>query len=260
MNKSPNCFSYLTIILWGCLVIGLLSLTGCAQQRNTYEVTNVYEYPIKPGSREWLALGSHDEMLKVCQIPEEILSKMSTDALVETVLKYPLYGDMLAYLNLQEGFNSVSANFNGISTLMNRNDSGTALLKKYHSMNPEALDKRWGLEEQGQYDASFTYIEMLLAQDVILSKLTSSEQQDLLAAALAKGRAKQKHIEVYGHFGLERTALLLGRTLQKKNFVAFNQKIEADTTLQLFLNDAVTLPDALLNDIFTQTEMFLAQN
>jgi hypothetical protein len=166
---------------------------------------------------------------------------------------------MFAYLNLQEGFNSVASSFNGLSELMNRKDAGSALLNKYRAMNPEAIDKSWSLEQQGQYDTGFTYIEMLMAQDAILANLTETERHDLLAEALKKSQGKQKYAEIYGQFGLERTVLLMGRILQKENFAPFNQKVLEDTTLRAFLGDGTTATDTILDKIFSQAKEFLAQ-
>ena len=66
------------------------------------KIADLYDFPIKPGTEEWKAMVSHDEMLKACQVPELVLQKMSTEGLVETVLNYPLYGDMKAHNSLQQ--------------------------------------------------------------------------------------------------------------------------------------------------------------
>jgi len=256
INTSPRHFSTAIAFLLGCLAVGL---TACVGQNDNPKSDVIYDYPVKPGTQEWRVLKSHDEMLKVCQIPDALLHKMSTKALVETVLNYPLYGDIFAYLNFQAGFNSVASNFNGISELLNRKDAGTELLARYRAMDPAAIDKSWTLLQQGQYDTKFTYIEMLLAQDAILASLTETERHDLLADALKKSQAKQKYSEIYGQFGLERTALLMGRILQKENFAPFNQKAREDATLRAFLGDGATATDTILNEIFSQAKEFLAQ-
>ena len=79
--------------------------------------SSAYDYPVKPGTPEWKALTSHSQMQEVCQIPADVLENMPTKALVQTCLDYPLYGDMLAYDNTQEGFDQVTAGFNGLRLL-----------------------------------------------------------------------------------------------------------------------------------------------
>ncbi|MFZ3101985.1 MAG: hypothetical protein WA113_07270 [Desulfitobacteriaceae bacterium] len=94
-----------------------------------------YQYPVKGGTEEWKKLNSHAEMLDVVQIPENILKKMTTAELVETVLNYPLYGDMYSYDTFQQGIESIIIQFNGLSELLKRDDAGTVLLAKYKEKN-----------------------------------------------------------------------------------------------------------------------------
>ena len=74
-----------------------LSLLACSSKANNSAITDAYEYPVKPGTDAWRAFTTHEEMLKACQIPESTLHAMSTEGLVETVLNYPLFNDVLAY-------------------------------------------------------------------------------------------------------------------------------------------------------------------
>ena len=43
-------------------------------------------------------------MVQVCQVPEEILQQLTTPALLETCLSYPLLLDMFAFDDLKKGF------------------------------------------------------------------------------------------------------------------------------------------------------------
>lgn len=73
-----------------------------------------YEYPVQPGSDKWTNFINHNSMASVCQIPKSILTIMSTDKLLEAVLKYPLLGDIFAFNSDQEGFDVVTSRFNGL--------------------------------------------------------------------------------------------------------------------------------------------------
>jgi hypothetical protein len=77
----------------GLLIIPalILSMPACVKPASKAAVSGVYDYPVKPGTAEWKALGSHVEMLKVCQIPDSNLTRMSTADLLETVLNYPRF-------------------------------------------------------------------------------------------------------------------------------------------------------------------------
>ena len=63
----------------------------------------VYDFPVKPGSAMWNNFETHQQMLDACQIPENVLSKMSTEDLVTTCLNYPLSIDCFAYDNEVKG-------------------------------------------------------------------------------------------------------------------------------------------------------------
>lgn len=90
-------------------------------------VTVPYEYPIKPGTTEWEGFLSREEMIEACQIPEEILSRMTTDALVKTILNYPMIFEMLIFETIDSdidvGFWHIANSFNGLQELMGREDA-----------------------------------------------------------------------------------------------------------------------------------------
>ncbi|MDR1102936.1 MAG: hypothetical protein LBL42_04170 [Tannerella sp.] len=48
-----------------------------------------WDYPVKPGTDGWIQLHSHDDMIDVCQIPEAVLSGLSTADLTDICLDYP---------------------------------------------------------------------------------------------------------------------------------------------------------------------------
>ena len=85
-----------------CFTLSLLCLTGSAFATNVaepepavldesgYSIDTPYEYPITLDMPEWASLTSLQEKLEVCQIPEDILPQLTTPALIETVLDYPL--------------------------------------------------------------------------------------------------------------------------------------------------------------------------
>lgn len=97
------------------LTTGALLFIGCAQQKSDSNIADAYyDYPVKGGTEEWKSFTNLNEMLEACQISESILKKMSTAGLVETVLNYPLLGNMFAYNFPQQGFEAATAQFNGL--------------------------------------------------------------------------------------------------------------------------------------------------
>lgn len=251
MTRSRNLIKHLSLA--GMAVIMLL--LGVAQSAAAYpqpvaKAKDAYNFPIKPGTAAWAALPTHDDMLRATQLPARVLAPMSTEGLVETVLNYPLYNDMLAFNDLQYGFNTVASRFNGLTALLQRPDAGAVLLARYQAMDPTAIAPDATLLKQGQIDGQFAAIEMLLAQDSIRKSLSGDQQATLVNETLKKFEAKQQRADVYGHTGRERTALVLGRILRDQS-ASFAQ---ADVALQEFLNTGTFAPEEVLVSIIATAD------
>ncbi len=92
-----------------------------------YDLHDPYRYPVLPGSDEWKALDSHADKVSACAIPDEILERMSTEALLDSVLNYPLLGDIYLWDTVPQGLEAVSSGFNGLQELMEREDISRVL-------------------------------------------------------------------------------------------------------------------------------------
>lgn len=49
-----------------------------------------WDYPIKPGTDEWAKLDTHEEKVEVSQIPDDVLTSLSTVDLYKLVIKLSL--------------------------------------------------------------------------------------------------------------------------------------------------------------------------
>ena len=94
-----------------------------------YTINTPYQYPLTAGTDAWGALMNHAEKVDLCQIPEDILSLMTTEALAETVLSYPLLLDMYVWDSTTTGYKVIAATFNGLAELERRPD-GLSTLKE----------------------------------------------------------------------------------------------------------------------------------
>jgi len=94
---------------------------------NNYSVDTPYTYPVVPGTDAWAALETRADMAEACMIPEELLSEMTTSALLETVLNYPLLADIMAFNSAEQGVERVASGFNGLQELLLRNDLQAAM-------------------------------------------------------------------------------------------------------------------------------------
>lgn len=242
----------------GLLIISalLLNMAACVKPADKSAVSDVYDYPVKPGTAAWKTLGGHVEMLKACQIPQSKLNTLSTAGLVETVLNYPLFLDALAYNWPQEGFNAVSGQFNGLQELLKRKDAGTTLLAKYKTMDPKAMGQDWTDLQKGDYAFKFMYIEMLLAQPTVINGLTVEQERDLVRELLAKTDAKRQS-EIYGGLSQASSLWVIARVLEQVNYAPFMNAIGADSYYHSFVDKGSFVDDSITQDILKQAQGYL---
>lgn len=134
MENSAGCAIYILFIhnsIW-------------RNQKNWITIHNwyPYEYPIVPGTQEWIKLEDVVARREVCQIPDDVLNHITTDALLETVINYPFRADMYSFNDFQTGYKAVKSRFNGLQELERRSDCLDALLRysqvSYSSNDDEA--------------------------------------------------------------------------------------------------------------------------
>jgi hypothetical protein len=110
-----------------CILCCTITFTvGCekaGQPGLEYTITDAYKYPVEPGMEEWKKLNSLQEKAEACQIPVDILGSMTTEALIETVVNYPLFINVFAYDNKKTGLEHVKGYFNGLQELYQRDDA-----------------------------------------------------------------------------------------------------------------------------------------
>lgn len=196
---------------------------------------NAYDYPVTPGMDEWKTLSGHPGMVEVCQIPTSVLRRLSTDGLIETVLNYPLIFDVWAHNTPQQGISAVISQFNGLQELLIRHDSGTKLLAKYTSMDIESIKTDLSDLELVDYYFKIKIVEMVIAQQPIVSSLSTNQLDDLVIQALAKVKQEQQEGVFPVSYDVQITAWLICRALKQANYGPFLEKFNEDNDLQIFV-------------------------
>ena len=127
-----------------------------------------WDYPV--GTEEWNSPMSWNERNAFCQIPDEVLTSISTYDLIEMCLLYPLFMESTFSSNTFElGLNALFRTFNGVRELFLREDVAKELLKKYRCMmqkqNLSILDEPTTSDsEKGFYSIITWYVEILLSR------------------------------------------------------------------------------------------------
>ncbi|WP_161846922.1 hypothetical protein [Pseudoflavonifractor sp. 524-17] len=133
-----------------------------------YTIDTPYEYPIQPGTPEWDAYETTHEKAVLCQIPEDILGKLTTPALVETIVNYPFLVEMTLFATPEEGYAAVHACFNGLPELERRPDGGAVLMDYYEICKKQRSDLIF---------LDFMTMEIILQQPEITVHMSPAQQQ-----------------------------------------------------------------------------------
>jgi len=232
------------ILIACCLVFNLLN----AQ-------TVKWDYPVKPGTPEWSAFLTHDEMLNACLIPSEILNTLSTEELVILCLNYPIRFDFYAYTSLNEGLKKVVSNFNGLQELSKRKDNVEFLLNRLKSIELEKLP--FGILSQteiGEVIVGLTLTELFLSQESVLENATPGQLKEIASIALKNTLLKESHPQLYSQHSVEASTYLLCIGLAKlNNGVVTSSNVESFLSSGTFIGSSKSEIIGELIQIFSKT-------
>ena len=93
------------------------------------------EYPISQYDSGWKEFDSHEEMVRACTVPAEILKSMSTDDLLNLAYDYPLLIDMYSYNTIQDGIKALISQSNIFRELYKRSDFKDEIINDEKQMN-----------------------------------------------------------------------------------------------------------------------------
>lgn len=131
--KIKKLFSLFLATAIFTLLCSSQALAANALQNSGTTVDTPYEYPVVPGTSEWYELTSLEDKIAICHVDEELLVSMTTPALLETVLNYPLLINIYAFDSTEAGIKSVSQYFSGIEILFDRADAAECIATFYET-------------------------------------------------------------------------------------------------------------------------------
>lgn len=149
------------------------------------EIIDEYIYPVQPGTPEWAALRSHDEMLAVLQLPESVLQNISTWGLAQTCFKYPLYADYAAQNNQATYINSLAKSFNGLKELFAREDAPLVLLYEYRHLDFTKYSNPFKIN----------FIELILGNDSLIKRFNKRQLVYLVTVALEQVKEHREYFD-----------------------------------------------------------------
>ncbi len=212
-----------------------------------------YDFPVKPGTEKWSKLTSSTEMDEVCVIPENILSTLSTKALLITCLNYPRIVDFYLGSDLQTGFNFYSKHFNGLTELLKRSDLNKILLQVY-------LDLDLPTAKISNYNPSLSLtqigiLELIIAQDSIIGSYDKSDKQIVLSEAVKK--LEQRRNKAESLFRQRTSALILSRYLYSENNLLSEKDMNGYDIFSVFNSHVIILDTTVIDKLLYSSKKIL---
>lgn len=125
------------LLLAIAVVVSLLSASAYALDRSADPISDGYQYPITPESDDWFDY-SVTEKVAMLKIPEETLSAMSNDELIEALAAYPYLVDLYVYgSSVHDGVEVLKTYCSALNELLKR-DPELSSLGDYLSANSTA--------------------------------------------------------------------------------------------------------------------------
>lgn len=146
-----------------CIVMLFIQATpayALTESTVSYSINKAYDYPITPDDeKEWAQLTTLNDKLNACQIPEDILNKMTTPALIETVANYPLSVNLYAFDTLDLGYQMVKGSFNGLAELEKRMQSNPQEVKAVLNTEIKKYSSNTNEEKNTVNDLNYYFIK-----------------------------------------------------------------------------------------------------
>lgn len=215
------------------------------------EIEKPYEFPIKPGTEQWAKLTTSDQMDEVCIIPDQVLSTLSTKALLLTCLNYPRLVDFFATNNMQTSFEFYSIHFNGLKELLNRSDLNKVLLNYYPEIDIQNYTL-YGDDKKPSF-LQIAFFELLLAQDKIIRNFDNLEKSEILLLAIKNLEIRKNKNESIGR--QITTALIISRILNVTNNI-FLEKIGNKDIYNAFNSSGIVLDTSIIDKILVTAKQF----
>lgn len=144
-----------------------------------------YSFPVKPGSDEWKKKVLTVPPWELCQIPNEVLTNLTTLALVRTCLAYPMRGDIALFDNPTNGLSSVLEKFNGLKELYTRYDAVQPLLDAYLEFKPKHVEVPYEVAQRLNQEGFLAgYIDLTYSTaivDSIIPRMTFEQKSQVIS-------------------------------------------------------------------------------
>lgn len=176
-------------------------------QQNDYSNHFTFDAITEPSN--WMTYNSLEEMLKACQIPEEILHNIPTDELIKICLNHPLAFIYTAYNNEAVGADIIFNNFNGFKELNSRKEHCNNVLKFYSDIKlQDSPIQAYSNKDNFSAPIKMGFLELYLASPANAELLSPKNIGKFNKVISEKYLEKQQHPDCYKMLSLRKSYLL----------------------------------------------------
>ncbi len=142
-----------------------------------------YTYSVKPGTEQWKQLKSVDEAFEICQLPDIVLKRISTEGLIDALVNSPMFTENYLYSssNAITTWHRLYSKLNAAEELFKREDSGNVLVEYYKSIDLACINLSDNTIEEKE---RLFGLEFLFTKSEILKKIDKQNKRELVKALL----------------------------------------------------------------------------
>ncbi|WP_199117164.1 hypothetical protein [Pedobacter sp. ASV28] len=209
-----------------------------------------YDYPVKPGSKEWKMFKSTQERVDACQIPENILKEIDTRSLLQVCLKYPLLSSYTASNSPYEGIKNIIGIFNGLTEFIKRPDGQDILFEYYKNKDINTIIN---VPDKGSYTFDICALELLLSQKQLIERFDKQKRFEVLKTIMKKYEDKAKYADYFGFYGKMTTSFVGNKYKESLE----DARIENDAKKKLFVEKMLIADFDLIDKIIGELQNYM---
>ncbi len=175
-------------------------------------------------------LCSFKQKFDACQIPDSLLSELTTKELVELCASHPLNPICYAYNNPMDGAQYIMKNFNGFKELQKREDAAERLLDFYEGIDfINVTNSPYPISLKGDNNKVYSgsniqFIELILASGELPSLYNKTNMERLDRVSYNKFEQKLVRNDTYGVISLSNSLIIQSQVALKSNKLTENDR------------------------------------
>lgn len=228
---------------WAFLAM-FLSLTPLFSQEMDWD------YPIRPGSKEWATLPTTADRVKAIQVPEDVLAKLSDRQLLDLILDYPFFLDYGLTNDPFTGFQRTLETLNAYRAFKARPESLRVIYEYYKDLDFSRINQLKKSSEIGRFSLRISGIELMMT-DISLEKGLSLEESKKILVVLSE-KFDEKSINESELMGLGKltTAFLAANLMNGQS--QLKNKIEEKEELGKFVSNIRSVSSDFVDQIINE--------